>query len=424
MDLKIYPVTEREATSIPITDILSDEGVPHIFPEIKAKAYFDIDFRGDRLVLIAGKYIGLIPINEWCAINVQPKVGVSSLVHIISKSKEYLDSLDFFERYYQQTSTTSKTIFDFFAHCLSIELQKLEREGMLKQYLRRHSNLNAPKGRINIGRTVIRNWPKGLFYKVYCDYFDFTADNHYNRMIKFTLWYCLNHLIQIDSDNFSLIKSLSFYYNYFESITLDKSKSFLEPVLTDIHNQKLPILRIYYENICKICRCIIDDIGIMLTSPREDIKLLSFIINMENVFEKYLLNILRENINLLGKNILALDGNKEGKRYFFTDTKKYEAKPDIIVRQDNKFKLIADAKYKKKPTDSDRYQIISHALSYNVNKAVLIMPQSDNNNTGLIRIGEVGDKNRVELYEYYINLECDNLQEEELLYTQNIKNLL
>lgn len=423
MDLKIYSAVEREATSIPIKDILSEDGTPHIFPEIKSKAYFDIDFRGNQLVLVAGKYIGLIPINEWTAINVQPKVGVSSLVHIISKSREYLDSLHFFERYYKETSATSPTIFEFFANCLSIELRKLEREGVYKQYIRRNSNINAPRGRVNIGRTVTSNWSKGLYYKACCDYSEFTADNHYNRMIKFTLWYCLNHLVQLGSRNMDLIQALSYYYNYFESIPLDKNKRFLEPVVADIHDQKIPVLRMYYENLCKICRCIIEDIGIMLTSPGEDVKMLSFIINMENVFEKYLLYILRESSHLLGTNVMILDGNKEGKRYFFRDTKKYEAKPDIIVRHDGDFKLIIDAKYKKKSSETDRYQIISHALSYGVNKAVLIMPLSGQPSPGLVRVGEVGHEFGVELFEYYIDLESADLENEELTYVQDIKDL-
>lgn len=396
MDLKIYPATERDVTSIPIAEILSEDGSPHIFPEIKSKGYFDIDFKGNELVLVAGKYIGLIPINEWTAINVQPKVGVSSLVRIISKSREYLDSLHFFERYYKETSATSPTIFEFFANCLSIELQKLEREGVYKQYIRRPGNISSPRGRVNIGRTIARNWSKGLYFKVCCDYFEFTADNHYNRMIKFTLWYCLSHLVQIRSNNAGLIRTLSYYFNYFNSIPLDKNKRFLEPVVADIHDQKIPVLRMYYENICKICRCIIEDIGIMLTSPGEDVKMLSFIINMENVFEKYLLYILRESKELLGADAMILDGNKEGKRYFFKDTKKYQAKPDIIVRHDGDFKLIMDAKYKKKTSETDRYQIIAHALSYGVNKAVLIMPLSDQPNPGLVRIGEVGEAFGVE----------------------------
>ncbi len=422
MDVKIYPAVERTPTTIPIQDVLSPDGIPHIFPEVTSRGYFDIDFRGNKLVLIAGKYIGLIPINERVAINVQPKVGVANLVHIISKSKEQLDALTFFERTYKHAATVSQTIFEFLARSLAIALQTIDKEGMYKQYLGRHANVTAPKGRINIARTAQLNWMRGIYYKVFIDWFEFTADNHFNRMVKYSLWYCLNHLMKIGSTNVDLIKELSYFYDFFMSIPLDKNRNFLQPVIDDIHDQKIPVLRAYYENICKICRVIIEDIGITLTEPGEDIKLLSFIINMEHIFERYLLFILREKNHFFGEDYRIQDGNKEGKRFLLSDPSKFEAKPDIIINHLTGAKLIMDAKYKDKATESDRYQIISHALSFGANKAILVMPLSERSASGLLRQGRIGEPG-IEIYEYYFNLENEDLESEEANYVQVIRDL-
>ena len=422
MEHKIYSAIERSETSIPIKDILSPEGVPQFFPEIKSRGYFDLDFRANKLVLVAGKYIGLIPINERIAINVEPKVGVGNLVHIISKSRENLDSLNFFQRTYKEAASISPTIFDFFAVSLTIELQKIEKEGMYKKYISRTANTASPRGRINIGRTAALNWSKGTYYKACFDYFEFTANNHFNRMIKFTLWYCINHLLTMGSKNLALIKSLSYFFDYFESIPLDKNRNFLNPVIEEIHDQKIPILRIYYENICKICRSIIEDVGITLIEQGEDIKLLSFIINMEHVFERYLMFVLRENSHSLGPDYLILDGNNEGKGYLLQDSTKYEIKPDIIVRNVTGTKLIIDAKYKNKPTEHDRFQILAHAISYGAKNAILIMPYSGTT-SGLMRQGRFGGESGVELYEYYIDLENVNLENEEMKYVTSMKDL-
>gem|GEM_PF-3091967 len=420
----IFPAVEREATSIPISSFLSKDNKLQIFPAVTSKAYFEIRYKNDQLILVAGKYIGLIPINEEVAIDVRPKVGIGSLVHIISKSREYLDSLEFFERYYNESGKTSPTIFDFFASCLSNALQKLEQEGLYKQYLKRQENLSGPRGHLDVRRTALTNWACSKYYKAFCEYFEFTANNCYNRMIKFTLWYCLNHLLNINSSNRTLIRSLAQFYDYFESVPLDKSLSFLPPVISDIHDQKIPTLRAYYENICKICRCIIEDVGISLTDIGEDVNLLSFIINMENVFERYLLYILRESFILKERNVAILDGNREGKGYLFRDTKAYEAKPDIIIREAGKTAIIIDAKYKKKASDSDRHQIVSHSLSYGVKKAVLALPSTNPNIKGLVRIGEVGDDFRVEVFEYYMDLESDDLLQEEKNYINEVNKLL
>ena len=94
-----------------------------------------------------------------------------------------------------------------------------------------------------------------------------------------------------------------------------------------------------------------------------------------------------------------------------------------VIRHDGNFKLIMDAKYKKKSSESDRYQIIAHALSYGVNKAVLVMPASDGIAPGLFRIGALGSDFEVELFEYYINLESPDLENEEAAYVQVMKDL-
>ncbi len=423
MTVKIFNTFERETTSIPITEVLSEEGVPNLFPEITAKGYFDIDYRRNQLVLVAGKFIGLIPINERVAINVQPKVGIPNLVHILSKSRESLDSLEFFERYYKETSSISPTIFEFFVNCLLLELKTLEMEGMYKQYIQFHDNLNSPSGKINLGRTAAMNWSRGRYFKVVCDYFDFTADTHFNRMIKFTLWYCINHLITIGTKNKSLISSLGYYYNYFGNIPIDKNKIFLSQVIDDIHHERIPILRQYYVNLLKICRCLIEDIGIMLTEPGDDVKMLSFIINMERVFERYLLFLLRDSNLPTTYDIKILDGNKEGKGYLFRENRKYEVKPDIVLASSAQKELIIDVKYKKKCSESDRYQIISHALGLDVRTALLALPCSNKSQFGLKRLGQVGSEQGIELYEYYFDLENEATLGEESKFIESIKSL-
>ena len=81
-----------------------------------------------------------------------------------------------------------------------------------------------------------------------------------------------------------------------------------------------------------------------------------------------------------------------------------------------------DAKYKDKATESDRYQIISHALSFGANKAILVMPLSERSASGLLRQGRIGEPG-IEIYEYYFNLENEDLESEEANYVQVIRDL-
>ena len=107
--------------------------------------------------------------------------------------------------------------------------------------------------------------------------------------------------------------------------------------------------------------------------------------------------------------VATVDGNKKRHQLpLFVDNNKYKTKPDLIVKDQRGTLMIGDAKYKKKPSEEDRYQIISHALAYGVNKAILIYPLPPRGeHSGLKRLGNIGHHNSIEVYEFYFDLSGD-----------------
>jgi len=131
-----------------------------------------------------------------------------------------------------------------------------------------------------------------------------------------------------------------------------------------------------------------------------------------------LLNSLRAKRNKFPEGTSILDGNKEGRKKFFNQPSfgKGDAKPDIIIKKQDDYHIIADAKYKLKTKDTDRYQVISHALSYGASVAVLILPKEESyDGANLIKIGEVGISIHIDVYEYYFDLSSNDLLSEEKL---------
>src|SRR5690606_26357575 len=108
-----------------------------------------------------------------------------------------------------------------------------------------------------------------------------------------------------------------------------------------------------------------------------DIRLSSFTLDMASTFEKYLLNSIRNNRNIFPENTSIIDGNNEGKKRLYNQPSesKSDAKPDIIIKTGESFRIIVDAKYKVKSKEDDRYQVIAHSLSYGAKIAVLILPK-------------------------------------------------
>src|SRR5580700_10841231 len=94
----IFPCVERQSVAVPLNDLLTTTGKFEIWPIVASKGYFDIDYRGGQLVFKAGKFVGLIPINDRVVIDVKPKVSVADLLHIVDVAEEEVSFLDFFTR--------------------------------------------------------------------------------------------------------------------------------------------------------------------------------------------------------------------------------------------------------------------------------------------------------------------------------------
>ena len=118
----------------------------------------------------------------------------------------------------------------------------------------------------------------------------------------------------------------------------------------------------------------------------------------------------------------------EGQKKFFNQPSevKGDAKPDIIIKTGDDCKIIADVKYKIGSKDSDRYQVISHALSYGSNIAILVLPRNEKNegSPSLLKLGTIGDTYKVDVYEYYYDLANTNLEYEETNFARGLGSLI
>jgi len=414
--MRIKYAEERTEIDIPISEVVQDGGKLNILPNVKN--YFSIDYKpkNHKLSLVAGGFIGLIPINNDLAIEIKPKFSISNLARIVAIAEDNFNTLSFFSRAYGERDDFSPVIFEFMAECLANELQTLEEEGLLKEYLLKKENTHKIRGRIDINTSIKSLWSHGHFNKASVSYFDFTPDNPFNQLIKFTLKFCIEELSRINSTNIQLRTLLIEYYSMFDAVTADNRLRCFDDVFNAIEADKVTTLRNYYVNICEVCRLIVNKIGVNFDEDGDDLKLSSFTLNMSSIFEKYLLNSIRFHRDIFPEDTIILDGNKEGRKKFYNQPShsKGDVKPDIILKEGETHRVIADAKYKIKTKDTDRYQVISHALSYNAKIAVLILPRDEGYmGESLLKLGGVGSEYQIDVYEYYFNLSSADLIGEE-----------
>jgi hypothetical protein len=140
--------------------------------------------------------------------------------------------------------------------------------------------------------------------------------------------------------------------------------------------------------------------------------LLSFILNLEDVFEKYVRNVLSQWAKTKHSEVKVRDGNKGKRNYLFHDSRVFDIYPDIYLTAGAERPLVADVKYKPKIDEHHTYLVLSHSLSMGAKKAVIIVPAFQGGDSGLIRRGQVCDADGIEVFEYHMKLDGDLESEE------------
>ncbi|MCD9545857.1 restriction endonuclease [Photobacterium carnosum] len=422
--MRIEVGQERTEIDIDISDIIQEGGNLNILPQVKN--YFSIDYKPkkNKLSLVAKGYIGLIPITADLAIDIRPKFSINNLARIVSISQGKFKSISYFSKYYNEQPDASKVVSEFLLDSFIIELEKLYSEGVFREYLAKTEYSSFIKGKLNIADSIKKLWSHGHFNKASVKYYELSPETPLNKLIKYTIEYCLTLLHQ-EFLTPSIQTKLIYFHQGFSNFEINPSDDFLKDAFELIKGNKIPELRHYYINICEICRLLLTGSGIDFDNHGTMLNISSFIINMESVFEKFLLNSIKNRKALLGDNYIILDGNDEGKKKFFKPPGRGrgDAKPDIIIKVNNKTTIIADAKYKFKSKDSDRYQVISHALSYEAKVAVLIMPTNDSG-TRVVELGGVGGVFEIRVYEVFVDISSNDLEAEEIKLMSILKSFI
>lgn len=396
---------ERQAVNVPIDRVLGANGDVDILPIVQSKGYFDIDFRGGKLAFIAGKYIGHIPINARLVIDVQPKLPIVDLLRVLQIAEEAPGTLDFFDRLYKDVEGSDENLTNLIVRSLAKQLRTLDREGPHKTYSSVHTN-STFRPRINFTRSIQQHWSRGDYSHAAIEVFSYSLDNSFNRLIKYALW---RSSVMWPVLDITQQRELWSYANLFERIPLDHSRGFIRDCRLALISNAFPSIKYFYRDILRTCLLIVEDQSINLDASEADTALVSAVINLEDVFEKYIRNGLAHNLSKMDPSLRIRDGNIQKGSLFFDS--KFEIKPDIVVSRQTIPLVVADVKYKPKISEADRYQVISHSLSVGASIALLILP-SDGLKVGLIRTGQIRNEEGIQVFEYHFDL-TDKLIDQE-----------
>jgi 5-methylcytosine-specific restriction enzyme subunit McrC len=431
-----YIVAENSDTEVPVKDLLVD-GALQVYPSVDDTEFLSVYRKRSTWIFKTGRYIGLIPINDYAMLDVRPRVPVKNLTHIMRIAEGKPRELDTFLSYYSERHEGLPSMLDFFARALADRISDITLDGLHREYVGRSASTSFPRGRIHIGETMRRHTTRGIGYQVAASWYEPTTDTPANRCLKYTLWLLADQYNATKKRNNDLMQRLERSYHLFSGVSLDTSLAFLN-CSTVQDPETLPSIRAYYKPALYLALLILQNRGISFTDRKGRILMSSLLINLQTTFEKYARNVLRARLRDFETEVRVLDGNLKGpdggQKPLFDDPigpsrDEQTASPDIVFNRttpnadgSHRTLLVAEIKYKDfvEPRREDIAQAITYAASYRA-PVVIIHPRVEAKTHGMSLPKRMYAHT---IYHYAFDLAAENPDAEEQVFANSFRSLL
>jgi 5-methylcytosine-specific restriction enzyme subunit McrC len=388
-DIEQVNVSERSLQPVQVP-FLTEE-LWTIRNEFKGKIEVMPTFDGKHLIKTY-EYVGVIVLPRHI-IKIKPKISNANFMYMIMYALGLpeinperflaLENKDFYH-----------ILILFFLHEIGTLLQR----GLYGSFNSKSDNVAYIRGKILFKEHLLHNQCRND--KIYCGFSELTLDNIENRIIKFTLFY-LTQYILLDNDTNSEIGQ---YYRKFDKISLLKSISsgiFGSVIYT--------VLNDHYKVILILSELILRDSSFDMERNGEKTSL-SFLINMERLFQDFIANLLEEKLgepSVIKQKLGHLDLHE----------KELEIRLDIQLSYNKKVAAILETKYKMidesaqsehitRPPSENIYQTLSYSVGTSIKKCILVYA-SDRK----IEIKKYSLKEDIDLFVLRCNLACFSKEE-------------
>lgn len=257
----------------------------------------------------------------------------------------------------------SIAILDVFIQRFLDEVEILMHRGLVKTYRRVEGNCKALKGRLILSKHISQNIiHQERFYVSYTTY-------DRNHVLNRILYKALRSISDITNNAYTKNRAASLMFNF--------------PELLDIQIDEALFQKLAYDRKTEDYRFAIELARLLLLHYMPDLrsgnhnKVLALMFDMNKLWEEYMYVTLRK--KLVNWSVKAQDK----KDFWQGDNGKKTIRPDIVIKNGNKCKLIIDAKWKcpkdDLPSDADLKQMYVYHKYWDTKKTVLLYPSWDGN---------------------------------------------
>lgn len=409
------PIRTKEHSTFEVAaDRFFIDGKLQLYEETQQKNYFQIRARGSKLVLQAGGFIGLIPVNDKVTIEVAPRTPINNLDRMLRIAGVESAVITRIRRSYGETDE-NLSLMDVLADELVAALEQIALEGRMKTYEHRRF-VGAPRsGRVLVSDTLRARATHSGKLTVVSSRFERTANNVFNAVLKVAIERIVSDIRggKPRKGWRARLRGLNEGWQMFASVDGRlTTRVDVENIRARLADGSSPA----YRRALAVAVAVLSERSPSLMAGGGPLALTSVIYNLSVAFEDYVRNVLR-----LEAELGVHDGNQAppagaGRKLFSqpatADLAKMVASPDIILGPPKTPWVAADVKYKifgDAPDREDLNQVLTYAIAYDVDKCLLIYPAGDSLK-GLLDCGSIGSKR---VYCYGIDLKADDLAAEE-----------
>jgi 5-methylcytosine-specific restriction enzyme subunit McrC len=426
-------------------EILKPDGSLDISPAVQNLNAFTIDFKGNELRLMAGGFVGILPINNRLVLRITPRTPIANLTRMVERSGYQALPIDALRTYAASTSI-SEWLLDIYADALIRHCAEIVNGGLYRTYQRRNDAGSRPRGHIEVSATLRRFAARGVRNKAEFSWFERTTDNALNQCLKAALFVLHRRYVGPRkglSKSRVRVRQLSSLLQSFADVSDDERRRYLsDPIVAGLASP--PVSRSYYREPLRLAIAIIANRGVSLDEGSGNVTLSSLLLNMGELFEAYVRTTLQSKAADAAWPISVLDGNNDGNLPLYTSpsprtqvggtslTPLIEAvanpprvTPDIVFRRaDGSIALVAELKntlMKDLPSRSEVEQAVTYAVRYGTSTVLLVHPKGETNRGGLQLLGQVGT---VMVFDYRYDLAAADLDAEDDLFASKVAALL
>ncbi|MEO7504887.1 MAG: hypothetical protein ABIT69_06875 [Sphingomicrobium sp.] len=412
MTVEVVECEEFGEIEVRISRLLAN-GELALDPRIHNRGYLNISLAKGQVVFRADRHVGLIPINSSFAVRVRPRASIANLSYMIARSGVAPVAIPAYSRGYLPRFEGAANVERVYRQSFLLGLNRVVERGLMKAYLEQE---NPPKwrGRFLVSETVKKHASKGIKYKQEFSFSTLSLSSIENIALRAALDQLTRWLEANDRHSPDLAEAKRLQ-SHFVVV-----KEWQEPASTLVSKlgRRIPLLPpqlAYYRDPLWMAFLMLQralpDVG-----ADGSVALDSLITDVSKVFEAYVRRGLVDRADREGWKVA--DGNLKPSS-FFTDNGAYEVRPDIVISAQGKPIAVLDAKYKLRPKETDRYELLSFMDALGVEQGAFVCPAIGQERSGYI--GTTGSGKRMSLLRF--DLCAVDPQQEEERFFGNVRKL-